>query len=85
MDPFQHDPAEWGLRPALRLTSYVAVKDCQPGESVGYGRGFVAEDTIELIGPHLSAEAMGADLETINYEIACGLSARVRRVYANGT
>ena len=44
MDPFQRDPAEHGLRPALELVSYVAeVKRVRPGESAGYGRRFVAE------------------------------------------
>jgi alanine racemase len=138
MDPFQSDARRWGLRPALKLTSYVAdVKDCLPGQSVGYGRAFVADrrtrvatvpigyadgvrralggrgsvairgqahpiagqvsmdmlavevgntdvnhgDEVELIGPTLPAEAMAAALATINYEITCGLSARVARVY----
>ncbi len=44
MDPFQRDPADHGLRPALELVSYVAaVKRVRPGESAGYGRRFVAE------------------------------------------
>ena len=44
LDPFQRDPAEQGLEPALELRSYVAeVKPCAPGESAGYGRRFVAE------------------------------------------
>jgi alanine racemase len=39
LDPFQGDPAERGLTPALSLHSYVAdVKRFAPGESVGYGR-----------------------------------------------
>ncbi len=39
LDPFQADPAEHGLRPALSLHSYVAdVKRFQPGDSAGYGR-----------------------------------------------
>jgi alanine racemase len=39
LDPFQRDPAEHGLRPALSLCSYVAdVKRFSAGESVGYGR-----------------------------------------------
>jgi alanine racemase len=43
MDPFHEDPAAYGLEPVLELTSYVAeVKRCAPGESVGYGRRFVA-------------------------------------------
>jgi alanine racemase len=44
LDPFQRDPADHGLEPALELRSYVAeVKRCRPGESTGYGRRFVAE------------------------------------------
>jgi alanine racemase len=44
MDPFQRDPAEHGLEPALELRSYVAdVKLAQTGDSAGYGRRFVAE------------------------------------------
>ena len=44
MDPFGRDPASRGLEPALELSSYVAeVKRCDAGESVGYGRQFVAE------------------------------------------
>jgi alanine racemase len=44
LDPFHRDPADHGLEPALELSSYVAeVKRLAPGESVGYGRRFVAE------------------------------------------
>lgn len=44
LDPFNRDPAEQALEPALSLHSYVAVvKRCAPGESCGYGRRFVAE------------------------------------------
>lgn len=43
MDPFQLDPAAAGLEPALELRSYVAeVKRAAAGDSVGYGRRFVA-------------------------------------------
>jgi alanine racemase len=43
-DPMNEDPDAWGLEPALELCSYVAaVKRLEPGESVGYGRRFVAE------------------------------------------
>jgi alanine racemase len=43
LDPFQRDPADHGLEPALELCSSVAeVKPCAPGDSVGYGRRFVA-------------------------------------------
>ena len=44
LDPFQRDPAEHGLEPALTLSSWVAeVKPCPKGAGAGYGRRFVAE------------------------------------------
>jgi alanine racemase len=139
LDPFQRDPADHGLEPALELVSYVAeVKRCEPGQSVGYGRRFVADEptwiatipigygdgvrraltnnadvliggrrhalvgtvsmdnvTVRLDEPcavgeeavligarggeRILAEEWAARLGTINYEITCGLSARVPR------
>jgi alanine racemase len=44
ISPFETDPAEDGLRPALSWRSHLAqVRLLQPGESTGYGRCFVAE------------------------------------------
>ena len=44
ISPFNTDPAEDGLRPALSWRSRLAqVRLLQPGESSGYGRRFVAE------------------------------------------
>ncbi len=138
LDPANEDAAARGLRPALRLTSYVAaVKACVAGESAGYGRRFVAEedtvlatvpigygdgwrrgltdnadvviggvrypqvgtvsmdnvtvdlgpgatavrpgDEVTLIGDGITAEEVAARLETINYEVTCGLTSRVTR------
>lgn len=43
LDPFQGDPAERGLRPALSLRSYVAdVKRFPAGASAGYGQRWAA-------------------------------------------
>ena len=43
LDPFQRDPAEHGLLPALSLCSHVAdVKHFSAGESAGYGRKWKA-------------------------------------------
>ncbi len=43
ISPFNTDPAEDGLRPALSWRSRIAqVRLLQPGESTGYGRRFVA-------------------------------------------
>jgi alanine racemase len=47
--PSNDDPFRDGLRPAMKLSSYVAgVRQVQPGESVGYGRRFVAEAPARL-------------------------------------
>jgi alanine racemase len=142
MDPFHEDPARHGLEPALELRSYVAeVKPLAPGDSVGYGRRFVAAEptwigtipvgygdgvrraltndcdvlvggrrvplvgavsmdnlTVDL-GPdppargaeaillgvqgdeRVPAEEWARRLGTINYEITCGITARVPREY----
>jgi alanine racemase len=144
LDPFQEDPAEHGLEPALTLLSYVAeAKTAAPGQSAGYGRRFVAEAptcvgtvpigyadgvrraltnnadvlvqgrrvpligtvsmdnlTVDLGdggaaavgeeavligrqgGERILAEEMARRLGTSNYEVTCGISARVPRVYA---
>ena len=43
LDPFQRDPSEHGLRPALSLSSHVAdVKRFPAGASAGYGRRWQA-------------------------------------------
>jgi alanine racemase len=143
MDPFQRDPDDHGLRPAMELVSYVAeVKRTRAGESAGYGRRFVAsrdtwiatvpigygdgvrrgltnrafaivdgrrvpfagtvsmdnltldlgdepaERGTEVVllgsrgGERVRAEEWAAALGTINYEITCGISARVPREHA---
>lgn len=143
LSPFQGDAAADGLRPVLRLTSYLAdIKPLQEGDSVGYGRSFMADRATHIgiipvgygdgfnrrlsnrgqvlvggrhypvvgrvsmdqvtidLGPEpavtagaeavligsqgdstISAEAMAAMLETINYEITCNISSRVERRY----
>jgi alanine racemase len=142
LDPFQADPAERGLSPALSLRSYVAdVKRFGPGDSAGYGQtwrasaetcvgvlplgygdgvrrglsnnaevlvggrryplvGTVSMDNVTIdLGPEteiepgeevvligsqeedsILAEELAERLGTINYEITCGISARVPRV-----
>jgi alanine racemase len=143
LDPFGRDPAERDLEPALELTSYLAeVKPCAAGQSVGYGRRFIAErdtwiglvplgygdgwrrgltnnadvlvaarrhplvgtvsmdsitidlgpggegmrdEPVTLIGSQggerITAEEPARRLDTINYEITCGLTRRVPRVH----
>jgi alanine racemase len=53
LDPFQQDAAARELEPALELSSYIAeVKRCAAGQSVGYGRRFIAErDTVVATVP----------------------------------
>lgn len=49
LDPFGGDAIANGLRPALSLHSYVAsVRDIGAGESVGYGRRFIAESDTRI-------------------------------------
>jgi alanine racemase len=142
MDPFGRDAQQRGLEPALELRSYAAaVKALRAGQSVGYGRRFVADrDTTVAVLPigygdgwrrgltnnadvliggrryplvgtvsmdnitvglgegatavsqgdeaillgasgseRITAEEVAQRLDTINYEVTCGLSARVPR------
>jgi alanine racemase len=141
LDPFQGDPADRGLAPALSLRSYVAdVKRFPAGASAGYGQrwkapqdtwvgviplgygdgvrrgltnnaevlvrgrrrplvGTVSMDNVTIeLGPEtevepgdeavligaqgedaILAEEVAARLGTINYEVTCGISARVPR------
>jgi alanine racemase len=143
LDPMNEDASRWKLEPALELSSYVAsVKRARTGESVGYGRRFVAvrdtwigtlpigyadgfrrdfSDNCEVLiggtpypvigtvsmdniavelgaearvgsgelatiigrdgGRHQTAEQLAKRIGTINYEIVCGISARVPRSY----
>jgi alanine racemase len=38
-------------------------------------------DNVELIGPHITVDEVAKDLDTINYEIVCTISKRVKRYY----
>lgn len=49
LSPFNRDPDSDGLQPALRWSSYVAgIREVQAGDSVGYGRRFVATEPARL-------------------------------------
>jgi alanine racemase len=49
VSPFEGDPAEHGLRPALRWTSRVAgVRELAPGQSAGYGRRLIARERLRV-------------------------------------
>jgi alanine racemase len=142
-DPMHVDPEPRGLEPALELSSYVAaVKRAAVGDSVGYGRKFIARtetwiatiplgygdgvrralsgtgavvvggrryplvgavsmdnltldvgvdkpvregESVTIIGVNggerQTAEQLAQAIGTINYEIVCGISSRVPRVY----
>jgi alanine racemase len=64
IDPFGSDAGRFQLRPALRWESEIAqVRRLAPGESTGYGRGFVAEkDTWIGIVPVGYADGFRRDL-----------------------
>jgi alanine racemase len=142
-DPMNEDPSARGLEPAMTLRTYVAaLKRAAPGESVGYGRRFIADaetwiatlpigygdgvrralsgncdvliagrrfplvgtvsmDNITVDVGRDSAVPVGAPatllgtdgaerqtaeniarrIGTINYEVMCGISGRVPRIY----
>jgi alanine racemase len=47
--PANDDPFKDGLRPAMKLASHIAgVREAAPGDSVGYGRTFVAEEPTRI-------------------------------------
>jgi alanine racemase len=141
LDPFQGDPGERGLEPAMSLHSYIAdVKRFSAGDSAGYGQtwraptdtwvgvvplgygdgvrralsnnaellvrgrrhplvGAVSMDNLTIdLGPDtdiepgdeavligsqgeetILAEEVARRIDTINYEVTCGISARVPR------
>ncbi|NDH53736.1 MAG: alanine racemase [Betaproteobacteria bacterium] len=45
----EHDADYWGLQPAMTLAAkIIAVQELQPGDTVGYGSGFVADRTMRI-------------------------------------
>ena len=72
LSPFNTDPAEDGLEPALRWESYLAqVKVLHAGESTGYGRRFIAEhDTWIGIVPVGYADGFRRDLTGTEVRVA---------------
>jgi alanine racemase len=73
LDPFQRDPADQGLEPALELHSYVAdVKRFERGASAGYGRTWRApEDTWVGVLPIGYGDGVRRDLSN-NAEVLIG-------------
>ena len=72
LSPFNTDPAEDGLEPALRWESYLAqVKLLHAGESTGYGRRFIAEhDTWIGVVPVGYADGFRRDLTGTEVRVA---------------
>jgi alanine racemase len=49
LDPANRTPEQFGLRPAMRWSSYLAgERIVEPGDSVGYGRRFIAEQRTRI-------------------------------------
>jgi len=49
LDPSNRTPETFGLRPAMRWSSYLAgERIVEPGDSVGYGRRFIAEERTRI-------------------------------------
>ena len=45
----EHDADFWGLQPTMTLAAkIIAVQELQPGDTVGYGSGFVADRTMRI-------------------------------------
>ena len=72
LSPFNTDPGDDGLEPALRWESYLAqIKLLRPGESTGYGRRFIAEqDTWIGIVPVGYADGFRRDLTGTEIRVA---------------
>ena len=49
LDPFHKDPSQSGLEPAMALRTFIAsIKTANEGDSVGYGRAFIAGRTTRI-------------------------------------
>ena len=79
LSPFHDDPAKHDLRPALRLTSYLAgVRDVAAGDSVGYGRTFVAEGPARVgIVPIGYGDGVARALSNRGDALVCGRRCRI--------
>lgn len=77
--PANDDPRKDGLRPAMKLSSYVAgVRLVMPGESVGYGRRFIAvEPTRVAIVPIGYADGVNRLLTNRGEVLVAGRRCRI--------
>jgi alanine racemase len=80
LSPANHDPDTDDLRPALRLSSYLAgVRDVAPGGSVGYGRTFIADCPTRVgIVPIGYADGIARALSNRGEVLVSGRRCRIR-------
>ena len=77
--PSNDDPFKDDLRPAMKLSSYIAgVRVVSPGESVGYGRRFVAEAPSRVaIVPIGYADGISRRLTNVGEVLVAGRRCRI--------
>jgi alanine racemase len=80
LSPWNADPSGDDLRPALRLSSYLAgVREIAPGDSVGYGRTFVADTQVRVgIVPIGYADGIARALSNQGEVLVAGRRCRIR-------
>jgi alanine racemase len=85
MDPFGEDPSASRLEPALELSSYVADDNITVDLGADPDSERLRGEQAILLGSQgserITAEQVARRLDTINYEVTCGLTPRVSRVY----
>lgn len=79
LDPANRTPDTFGLRPAMRWSSYLAGERLvQPGQSVGYGRRFVAQSATRIgIVPIGYADGVRRALTNLGDVLVAGRRCRI--------
>jgi alanine racemase len=80
LSPWNNDPFMDDLRPAMRLSSYLAtVREIIPGDSVGYGRTFIADEPTRVgIVPIGYADGIARALSNRGHVLVAGRRCRIR-------
>ncbi|HJW75652.1 MAG TPA: alanine racemase, partial [Thermoleophilia bacterium] len=80
LSPGNRDPSTDDLRPAMRLSSYLAsVREIVPGDSVGYGRTFIADEPARVgIVPIGYADGIARALSNRGHVLVAGRRCRIR-------
>lgn len=80
LSPWNEDPFTDDLRPAMRLSSYLAgVREIAPGDSVGYGRTFIADTQVRVgIVPIGYADGVARALSNRGDVLVAGRRCRIR-------